>query len=94
MIGDIRMVKECLVVLNNEAVTVVRYDGKDIQFPAINKDVKKVSVNYENGKYSIVNDKVRAVNTDKPKKKNGIVKKTTFEEAVENTEKDTKLEDK
>lgn len=89
------MVKECLVVLNNEAVTVVRYDGKDIQFPAINKDVKKVSVNYENGKYSIVNDKVKAVNTDKPKKKNGIVKKTTFDETVEeNTEKDTKLEDK
>lgn len=88
------MVKECLVVLNNEAVTVVRYDGKDIQFPAINKDVKKVSVNYENGKYSIVNDKTKAVNTDKPKKKNGIVKKTTFEGAVEDTEKDTKLKDR
>lgn len=89
------MVKECLVVLNNEAVTVVRYDGKDIQFPAINKDVKKVSVNYENGKYSIVNDKDKVINTDKPKKKNGIMKKTTFDETVENTEKDDiKIEDK
>lgn len=88
------MVKECSVVLNNEAVTVVRYDGKDIQFPAINKDVKKVSINYDNGKYSIVNDEITAVNTDKPKKKNGIVKKTTFDETTKNTEKDIKLKDK
>lgn len=88
------MVKECLVVLNNEAVTVVRYDGKDIQIPAINKDVKKVSVNYENGKYFVVNDETVAINTNKSKKKDGIVKKTTFDEVIEDTEKDIKLEDK
>ena len=77
------MVKECLVVLNNEAVTVVKFDDKDIQFPSINKDVKKVFVNYENGKYSIVDEKYKAESVEKPKKKNNTLKKTTFEENVE-----------
>ena len=77
------MVKECLVVLNNEAVTVVKFDDKDIQFPSINKDAKKVFVNYENGKYSIVDEKYKAESVEKPKKKNNTSKKTTSEENVE-----------
>ena len=64
------MVKECLVVLNNEAVTVVKYDDTNIQFPSINKDAKKVFVNCENGKYSIVDEKYKAKSVEKPKKKN------------------------
>lgn len=84
------MVKECSVVLNNEAVTVVRYDGIDIQFPAINKDKTKVFVNYENGKYFIVDGKTAATNTDKLKKKNNFLKKTTFNVEAENAEDDKK----
>ena len=48
------MVKECLVKINNEAITVVRYGDTDIQFPSIHKDVNTVFVNYEGGKYFIV----------------------------------------
>ena len=80
------MVKECLVILNNEAVTVVKYDETNIQFPSIKKDAKKVFVNYENGKYSIVDGKYKAENISKPKKKNNIVKKTTIEEIERNVD--------
>ena len=40
------MVKECLVKINNEAITIVRYGDTDIQFASIHKDVNKVFVNY------------------------------------------------
>lgn len=76
------MVKECLVILNNDAVTVVKYDDKNIQFPSIHKDAKKVFVNYENGKYSIVDEKYKAGSVEKPKKKNNTFKKTTIDENV------------
>lgn len=76
------MVKECLIVLNNEAVTVVRYGDIDIQFPSINKDVKKVFVNYEDGKYSIVDEK-KVNSVEKPKKKINTSKKTTLEKGIE-----------
>lgn len=76
------MIKECSVVLNNEAVTVVKFDGKDIQLPAIKREAKKVSVNYENGKYSIVNKDEKTEDADKNKKKTGAIKKTTVEETV------------
>ena len=46
------MVKECLVKINNEAITVVRYGDTDIQFPSIHKDVNTVFVAYEGGKYN------------------------------------------
>lgn len=48
------MIKECPVILNNSAVTVVQYDNVKIQFPSIQKKVKTVFVKYENGKYEIV----------------------------------------
>lgn len=79
------MVKECLVILNNEAVTVVRYDDIDIQFPSIYKDVKTVFVKYENGKYSIVDEKDAIFEIAQPKKKKAT-KKTTIEENVTDTE--------
>lgn len=82
------MVKECLVTLNNEAVTVVRFDDKNIQFPSINKDAKKVFVSYENGKFAIVDENYKAESVEKPKKKINTSKKTTFEE---NVEKDIKI---
>ena len=50
------MIKECPVILNNDAVTVVRFDGIDIQFPCIGKNIKTLNVKFENGKYTIVNN--------------------------------------
>lgn len=49
------MVKECPVIMNNDAVTVVRFDGNDIQFPSVGQEgAKTLNVKFENGKYSIV----------------------------------------
>ena len=48
------MVKECPVIINNECVTVVRYDGIDIQLPSIGKDAKSVLIiKHVNGSYQI-----------------------------------------
>lgn len=76
------MVKECLVVLNNDLVTVARFDDKDIQFPSVRKDVKKVFVNYENGRYSIVDENFKSESAPKVKttKKKGAAKKTTVKQ--------------
>lgn len=82
------MVKECLVKLNNDAVTVVKFDDIDIQFPSIRKNAKTVFVNYEDGKYSIVDKNYRPKSTEKHKKK-GTGKKTTINESVEKKELDT-----
>ena len=48
------MVKECPVLVNNDQVTVVKFNNTDVQFPSIKKNCKSVFVNFENGKYSIV----------------------------------------
>lgn len=48
------MTKECRVILNNDAVTVVKFDNKEIQFPSIHKKVNTVFVKVDNGTYSIV----------------------------------------
>lgn len=72
------MVKECLVVLNNDVVTVVKFDDVDIQFPSIQKEAQTVFVNYESGKYSIVDEHYKAESVDKPKKKNDTIKKATI----------------
>ena len=50
------MVKECRVILNNDVLTVVRFDDIDIQFPSIGKDVETVFVKHENDRYTIVDD--------------------------------------
>lgn len=46
------MIKECNVILNNEAVTVVNFDGVKIQMPSIKRKAETIFVNYENGFYS------------------------------------------
>lgn len=53
------MIKECPVIINNEAVSVVNFDGIDIQFPSLGKNVKKVNVKFEDGNYSIVKDEIK-----------------------------------
>lgn len=51
------MIKECPVIINNDDVTVVKFDGTDIQFPSVNNDgIKTLNVKFDNGKYSIVNE--------------------------------------
>ena len=48
------MIKKCKVIINNEAVTVVRFDNIEVQIPSIHKKADYVNVLYENGKYKIV----------------------------------------
>ena len=70
------MVKECNVKINNEYVTVVKYEDIDIQFPAIHKKAKTVYVSCRDGKYSIVNKEHKSKNALKNSNK-GTKKKTT-----------------
>lgn len=74
------MVKECLVILNNDVVTVVRYGDVDVQFPAIHKNAKSVFVNYEDGRYSIVDENFISQSTPKTTKKRSATKKTTVKQ--------------
>ena len=84
------MVKECLVKINNEAITVVRYGDTDIQFPSIHKDVNTVFVNYEGGKYFIVDkDYKPSVVDEKSTQKKGSIKKTTGKQSAKITVEET-----
>jgi len=48
------MIKECQVILNNEAVSVVKFDDVEVQIPSVGKDTKTVCIKFDNGKYSVV----------------------------------------
>ena len=61
------MVKECQVITNNDAVTVVRYGDTDIQFPAIGRKTASVKILFKDGKYKIVPDDFKEY-LPKPKK--------------------------
>lgn len=93
------MIKECLVLINNSSMTVVRYDSKEIQFPSIRKKAKTVFVKYENGKYEIVDKpdiidvpEEKEVICRKPQKKN-IVKYEIPEKEIK-TNVDEKIDEK
>lgn len=74
------MIKECPVILHNEAVTVVKYDNTNVQFPSIKEDVKTVFVEHEGDTYKIL-DKI----PEEPVvKKRGSRKKKTVECESEN----------
>lgn len=47
------MIEECVVVLQNEAVMVVDYDGTKIQFPATEEKLDVVYVGCTDGRYAI-----------------------------------------
>lgn len=52
------MIRECKIILNNNLVTVVDFDGVEIQFPSINNDnVEKIYVKQMNNKYFVVDKK-------------------------------------
>ena len=72
------MIKECPVILNNEAVTVVRYGEVNVQLPSIKKDAKTIFVDYVDGRYVIVDGK-KNTNVPKSRKKKNVAKKTTVE---------------
>ncbi len=78
------MVKNCRILINNDAVTVVDFDGVEVQLPSIQREARFVKVCATNGVYSVVDDSyiepVMEV-TEKPKKKAN--KKTTVNEGVD-----------
>lgn len=79
------MVKECTVILNNEAVTVVKFGDVSVQIPSIKKDVKTVFLKYENERYSIVDGMPEESDELKPEIKS-TVKKRTSKKKTENIE--------
>lgn len=48
------MTKECKVILNNSAVTVVKFGEIEVQLPPIQRNDKKVFVKFENDRYAVV----------------------------------------
>lgn len=48
------MTKVCKVLLNNGAVTVVRFGERDVQLPPIGRKADFVTVRFENGRYEAV----------------------------------------
>lgn len=87
------MVKECLVILNNEVVTVARYGNTDIQFPSIHRDAKTVFVNCEDGKYFIVDKNYKSKSAEKSNRRKSTEKKTTIEENVKDIQVETDMLD-
>ena len=79
----INMVKECIVTINNDDVTVARYDNIDIQFPSVHEDVKVVYVDCENGKYKIVTETDFKNQNEKKTTKKETVKKNTEKKSAE-----------
>ena len=80
------MVKNCKVLINNEAVTVFDYDGIQVQIPSIKRTADFIKVIKRNGNYIVVDDsyiepanEVKQI-AEKPKKK--ATKKTTVKESV------------
>ena len=53
------MIKDCNVLINNDVVTVVRFNDVDVQLPSIHRSAKTVRVCYTNGRYSVVDDDYR-----------------------------------
>ena len=49
------MLKECKVLLNNEAVTVIQYDNIVVQIPAIGRKADIVKI-MDDGSYTVVPD--------------------------------------
>lgn len=86
------MVKNCDVLINNEAVTVINYNGVSVQIPAIHRNARTVKVVRENERYIVVDDdyiepviETVVESTIKPKKKANN-KKTTLGENAKNIE--------
>ena len=77
------MVKECKVLINNDAVTVIEYDDIKVQVPSIHRIANTVKVLYKNGKYTVVDDDYVE---QKSKKKKKTVEETTINDVDENVD--------
>ncbi len=64
------MVKECKIILNNSAVTVVKFGDVEVQFPHIDTEFDTVKVSFENGKYEVVKDDKKEARKPKKQKEN------------------------
>ena len=80
--------KDCRVLINNEAVTVIDYDGKKVQLPSIHREAKTVKVISQNGKYTVVDENYKeTIKQEIPEfSKRKTIKKTTVDEDVTKTE--------
>lgn len=67
------MTKECTVLLNNSAVTVVKFGEVEVQLPSIQRDAKKVFVKFENDRYAVVDKLDESEVQTKKKSKKTIV---------------------
>lgn len=70
------MTKECKVLMRNEFVMVIDFDGKEIQMPSDHKNTDTIFVKFENDRYSITDKleenkvvKVKPVSRVKKQKK-------------------------
>lgn len=81
------MIKKCRVLINNEAVTVIDYDGIKVQIPSIKRTVDSVMIVKQNGKYNVVDDNYTETTkqTTKSKNKNSN-KKTTANKDTDSKE--------
>ena len=75
------MTKECTVLLNNSAVTVVKFGEVEVQLPSIQRDAKKIFVKFENDRYAVV-DKLDELEVQTKKKS----KKTIVENDIGDNE--------
>ena len=80
------MLKECKVLLNNDAVTVIRYDNIDVQIPALGYKVDIVKVK-DDGHYTVVhNDYIEQKafqEKTRARKKKSIVREENTEQKVD-----------
>lgn len=85
------MIKLCNVVLHNSAVTVVNFEGTNVQFPAIKSKSEYVYVEHKDNKYNIVSKEdfeknLNSTNNKKSKKKNEPI-----EDVIETEEPPTEI---
>lgn len=74
--------KECPVILNNDAVTVIQYGDKKVQIPSIKKDVKTVMIDYKDGHYTVAKKQEKPAQKKKTTKKKETVEKTDKTETL------------
>ena len=87
------MVKDCKVIINNDAVTVFRFDSSCVQVPSIGRNAETVRVLYKDGKYTVVDDDYVEINVkEKKKKKTTVDTSQSVNEIQSNTEIDFGIE--
>ena len=86
------MIQECKVILNNERVTVIDFDGTAVQLPSIHRKAEYIKVKFDNDRHIVLPDDYTETNIkeeddvmveQKPKKNRN--KKTTNENANKQT---------